>query len=482
MLVHALRNFVESRPYGERGKKWVLVLHTSCVCYREDDLLEAAEMPEFYWIVPDNVRCELQLLCKESRFPNFQKNAKLILDKVQQSNVESFLWWKLWDLEDLYLPYEKSGLSTPLWEPSFICCYSMIFAFGNPLKEDEFLRRTPNWPEDHYILFIRTWNSDEVGAHIEKIETAKACPRIQPQVITPGTQEISSDTIKAETYYLELSSGKERIPGSDLEKPNDTHGSYRGGYANIYAVPRHPDLVLKLYKYAPLDAVFERKLRCMMTYGELGKNLPVQFPVALLTTADGTIVGYAMRKVQGITLRTLLTTPASRGHHLNLILRNLTLLLIELHSLGFIVNDLSYNNIMVDDQDRVYLVDTDSFQMRNYPGGTMTSYYRHPGVRGNLYATLRDPVYEYFAYAALQQQCYMGLHNPLGDPPERREGDPDPDWDNTPFDPDRNYPDSSLRIWNSPEAVDYRTWMLYEFTFQRDLSFGAWLRIQNFFA
>ena len=137
---------------------------------------------------------------------------------------------------------------------------------------------------------------------------------------------------------------------------------------------------------------------------------------------------------------------------------------------------------MVDDLDRVYLVDTDSFQMRNYPGGTMTSYYRHPGVRGNLYATLRDPVYEYFAYAALQQQCYMGLHNPLGDPPERREGDPEPDWDNTPFDPDRNYPDSALEIWNDPAVFGYRKGMLREFTFQRDLSFGAWLRIQNFFA
>ena len=476
MLTQALRNFVANRSalYGKRGKKWALVLHTSCVCYGEDDLHAAAEMPEFYWIVPDNVRCELQLLREESRFPNFQKNAKLILDKVQQSSVENF---HRWNLEELYLPHEKSGRTRPVWVPGDICRYSMIFAFGNPLKEEEFLRRTPNWPGDYYILFNKTWNPDEV-ASIQNIRAVKDYPLIHPQVITPGTQEISPDTIKAETYYLELSSGKERIPGSDLKKLNDTHGSY----AYIYAVPRHPDLVLKLYKYAPLDAVFERKLRCMMAYGEAGKNVPVQFPVALLTTADGTIVGYAMRKVQGITLRTLLTTPASRGYHLNLILRNLTLLLIELHSLGFIVNDLSYNNIMVDDQDRVYLVDTDSFQMRNYPGGTMTSYYRHPGVRGNLYATLRDPVYEYFAYAALQQQCYMGLHNPLGDPPERREGDPEPDWDNTPFDPDHNYPDSSLRIWNSPGALGYRTGMHLEFTFQRDLSFGAWLRIQNFFA
>lgn len=476
MLTQALRNFVANRIslYGQRGEKWALILHTSCVCYGEDDLRAAAEMPEFYWIVPDNVRYELQLLREESRFPNFRRNAKLILDKVQQSSIESFQWW---DLEDLYLPYEKSGLSRPLWVPSDICSCSMIFAFGNPLKEEEFLRRTPDWPGDYYILFNKTWDPNEV-ASIQNIRAVKDYPLIHPQVITPGTQEISPDTIKTETYYLELSSGKERIPGSDLKELNDIHGNY----AKIYAVPRHPDLVLKFYRYAPLDAVFERKLRCMMAYGVAGKNVPVQFPVALLTTADGTIVGYAMRKAQGITLRTLLTTPTSRGHDLNLILRNLTLLLIELHSLGFIVNDLSYNNIMVDDQDRVYLVDTDSFQMCDYPGGTMTSYYRHPGVRGNLYATLRDPVYEYFAYAVLQQQCYMGLHNPLGDPPERREGDPEPDWDNTPFDPDRNYPDSALGIWNSLEALGYRTGMLREFTFQEDLSFGAWLRIQNFFA
>ena len=66
MLKEALRNFVtyQTSLYGGRGKKWVLVLHTSCVCYAEADLRAAAEMPEFYGIVPDNVRCELQLLCK----------------------------------------------------------------------------------------------------------------------------------------------------------------------------------------------------------------------------------------------------------------------------------------------------------------------------------------------------------------------------------------------------------------------------------
>lgn len=477
MLTEALRNFVANRAslYGEKGKKWVLVLHTSCVCYGEDDLRAAAEMPEFYWIVPDNVRYELRLLREESRFPNFRRNAKRILDKAQQNSVENFQWW---DLEDLYLPYEKSRMTKLLREPGDFCRYSMIFAFGNPLKEAEFLRRTPNWAGDYYILFIKSWNPDEV-ASIQNIKAVKDYPLIQPQVITPGTQEISPDTIKAETYYLELSSGKERIRGSDLDSEKCVG---KGGYAQIYPVPGHPDLVLKFYRYAPLDAVFQKKLRCMIGYGQAGKNVPVMFPVALLSNASGVVVGYAMRKAKGVTLRTLLTSPCFIRHNLDVILRNLTLLLIELHSLGFIVNDLSYNNIIVDEQDRVYLVDTDSFQIRNYPGGPMTSYYRHPGVRGNLYASLRDPVYEYFAYAALQQQCYMGLHNPLGDPPERREGDPEPDWDNTPFDPERNYPDSALGIWNDPEVFGYRMGMLREFNFQNDLSFGAWLRIQNFFA
>lgn len=479
MLVHALRNFVASRPYGERGKKWALVLHTSCVCYGEDDLREAAKMPEFYWIVPDNVRCELRLLREESRFPKFRRNATRILNKAQQSSVE-------WDLEDLYLPYEKSGLSRPLWVPSDICSYSMIFAFGNPLKEAEFLRRTPNWPGDYYILFIKTWNPDEIGAHIEKIEIAKDYPLIQPKVITPATQKTLPDD--TETYYLELSSGKERIRGSDLDSEKCVG---KGGYAQIYPVPGHPDLVLKFYTYAPLDAVFQQKLRCMMVYGQAWKNVPVMFPVALLTNANGAVVGYAMRKAQGVTLKELLdfrwrekrrADGSFVSHEPDVILRNLTLLLIELHSLGFIVNDLSYFNIIVDEQDRVYLVDTDSFQMCDYPGGQMTPYYRHPCVKGNLHATLRDPVYEYFAYAVLQQQCYTGLYNPLGDPPDRREGDPEPDWNNTPFDPERNYPDSALEIWNDPEVRGYRRGMRGEFTFKHDLSFGAWLRIQNFFA
>lgn len=107
----------------------------------------------------------------------------------------------------------------------------------------------------------------------------------------------------------------------------------------------------------------------------------------------------------------------------------------------------------------------------------MMRYYRHPDIQGDLYANLRDPVYEYFAYAVLLQQCYMGLDNPLG----KTEEYPSPGWDEVPFDPERNYSDSVLESWNQPEARNYRVGMFSELTFQEDLSFGAWLRIQEFF-
>ena len=477
MLKEALRNFVtyQTSLYGGRGKKWVLVLHTSCVCYAEADLRAAAEMPEFYWIVPDNVRCELQLLCKESRFPNFQKNAKLILDKVQQSSVENF---QLWDLEELYLPHEKSGRTRPLRVPGDICRYSMIFAFGNPLKEDEFLRRTPDWPGDYYILFIKTWNPNEV-ASIQRIKDVKGYPLIHPQAITPAKQEIRLN-MRA-IYYLESSGRMESVRASDLKQCKDMAGNY----SHIYSVSSHPDWLLKIYRRGPLDEAFQKKLRSMTAYGQVGENVPALFPIALLTTADGTVVGYAMRKAQGVTLRQLMHDGWRErraggwfiDHELNVILHNLTLLLIELHSLGFIVNDLSFNNIIVDEQDQVYLVDCDSFQMRGYPGGQMTRYYRHPDIQGDLYANLRDPVYEYFAYAVLLQQCYMGLDNPLG----KTEEYSNPGWDEVSFDPERNYSDSVLESWNQPEARNYRVGMFSELTFQEDLSFGAWLRIQEFF-
>ena len=208
-------------------------------------------------------------------------------------------------------------------------------------------------------------------------------------------------------------------------------------------------------------------------------------PFAVVSSAIGTVIGYAMRRAYGITLRELMHSGWREyradgrvvDHNVDTIFFRLTLLLIELHCSGFIVNDLSYNNVIVGADDQVYLVDCDSFQLGTYPGGMMTRYYRHPGIQGNPYARLREPIHEYFAYAVLLQQCYMGLDNPLG----RTEDCSDPSWGDIPFDPNRNYSADTLASWNAPGAFRYREGMLSEFTFQKNLSFGAWLRILELF-
>lgn len=474
MLKEALDNFSAYQSQdGARGRRWTLVFHTSCVYYLEEDLQAAAALRNFDWVVPDNVRWELLLLCKYSRFSRFRSNAKLILDKAQRSGTAV-----CWDLEDLYQPAASSGRSRPQRMPGDICRDGMIFAFGNPLKEEEFLRRTPAWQGDYYIVFTKAnWRMDR-DASVQRIADVKNTVLCQTKAITAAEQEFRLDM---DTVYLLWKDRVENIRVSDLRLCGDMVGNY----SHIYLVPGRTDLLLKIYRRGPLDDVFQEKLRCLKKYGEVWESMPILFPIALLTTANGTVIGYAMRRAYGITLRELMHSGWREyradgrvvDHNVDTIFFRLTLLLIELHCSGFIVNDLSYNNVIVGADDQVYLVDCDSFQLGTYPGGMMTRYYRHPGIQGNPYARLREPIHEYFAYAVLLQQCYMGLDNPLG----RTEDCSDPSWGDIPFDPNRNYSADTLASWNAPGAFRYREGMLSEFTFQKNLSFGAWLRILELF-
>ena len=188
-----------------------------------------------------------------------------------------------------------------------------------------------------------------------------------------------------------------------------------------------------------------------------------------------------MPKCEGSALRDYVLT-GWKGHDLELILKRLILLLLELHNLHIIVNDLSGNNILIDDSDHVSIVDCDSFQLLHYPGGAVTEIYRHPEISSQHFRdSLREPRHEYFAFAVLVFQCLF-YDIPLRQRQDTAE-DIELNWTNASFPLDvitgpeqakKANPDI-LRLWEQqPEAI--RRIFSDEFLFRGDHSLGAWIR------
>ena len=130
-------------------------------------------------------------------------------------------------------------------------------------------------------------------ASVQRIADVKNTVLCQTKAITAAEQEFRLDM---DTVYLRWKDRVENIRVSDLRLCGDMVGNY----SHIYLVPGRTDLLLKIYRRGPLDDVFQEKLRCLKKYGEVWESMPILFPIALLTTANGTVIGYAMRRAYGI--------------------------------------------------------------------------------------------------------------------------------------------------------------------------------------
>jgi DNA-binding helix-hairpin-helix protein with protein kinase domain len=150
-----------------------------------------------------------------------------------------------------------------------------------------------------------------------------------------------------------------------------------GGEADIYAVQEHPELVAKIYKEARPER--EAKLAFMLANPPRNptaaqNHAAYAWPSALLssTTSSG-IVGFLMPKVTGMKEVFNLYNPGTRKRtsvhfdyrYLIQTARNISGVMAELHSRGYLIADVSQKNILVSDAALVTVLDTDSFEFRD---------------------------------------------------------------------------------------------------------------------
>ena len=451
MIDQAVKRWCEVTSIRHK-KSLGLVLHTSCVNYDLGRLLALAKLP-IRWILPEDVWWELRLL-QRSRI--YGKQAALILERAGRASSRA------WHLEQFYIAC-KSPIT-----PEDVFPGPLLFAFGDLNKLDEFLAHVMPM-KGHYVLLNSGWNCGKDHAVVYPIEKARGLNirKVRP---LPGSMAVSP---LAALETIECPGTGQRLKGSDFRFTGKN-----GSNARIYTCGAFPGDYVKIYTQRTMVGAGAKKLEKLTTLRKLMGDMPMALPEKLLTVEEDHVIGYTMMPCRGRPLREYIYN-GWEGCDVKAVFRNLVLMLLELHCMHILVNDLSYNNVLVGENGSVSLVDCDSFQVFHFPGGPITQIYRHPDIlEERCQDTLREPRHEYFAFAVLVFQCLF-----YGDPlqqVQRADDDRELSWElmQFPLDVGRRTARANTaiqRLWDSQdEAV--KTVFADEFHFRRDNSLGVWIK------
>lgn len=204
----------------------------------------------------------------------------------------------------------------------------------------------------------------------------------------------------------------------------------KGGEGSIYLTDN--GMIGKIYLKEKLTLLKLEKLKLML------KNQinfeGICWPKDIIYNSKNEIIGYLMNKAEGKPLQNafMLGKPVLIKNFPNWTRKNLVELSINilekinhLHQRNIIIGDLSPLNILIVDNTneiKTFFVDTDSYQIENYPCPVGTINYTAPEIQGKDYkAFLRTFEHEYFAVATLLFMILLP-----GKPPYSQQGGSDP--------------------------------------------------------
>ncbi|MDP3515800.1 MAG: helix-hairpin-helix domain-containing protein [Pseudohongiella sp.] len=223
---------------------------------------------------------------------------------------------------------------------------------------------------------------------------------------------------------LVTATGKSIYIGQELGK---------GGEGTVYEVPASQNWVAKLYNEHHLpDAPKQSKLRFMAATADLDLLNYAAWPKETLhNTINGPVVGFLMPRVTGRTAIHMLYSPAHRKQvypqaewsFLLYVARNTAAAFASIHHHGHVIGDVNQGNVLVGNDSKVVLIDTDSYQI-NENGSTHlckvgVAHFTAPELQGitSFDRTLKTPNHDNFGLALLIFHLLFGGRHPYSGVP-----------------------------------------------------------------
>ncbi len=185
-----------------------------------------------------------------------------------------------------------------------------------------------------------------------------------------------------------------------------------GGEGSVYLT--NTNYICKVYKEEKVTLFRQEKIKLLIKNNIRVKN--VCLPELIAYNSHNEFIGYLMPKAEGNEIKTSIFIPplfkqkfpSWNRIHLAKISLNILKTIKKLHNYNIILGDINPNNILLKDENIIYFIDTDSFQIENYPCSVgMVPYTRaiHHGKRYKDYLRTKDD--DIFATATLIFQLML---------------------------------------------------------------------------
>lgn len=184
----------------------------------------------------------------------------------------------------------------------------------------------------------------------------------------------------------------------------------KGGEGIVYAVDNKT--VAKIYNSKSLTTDKQAKILAMIDKGI--KVTGICVPAEAIYNENKKFIGYMMPKAdveKGFEMQTCIFNPEllkkkfPKWNRINLV--NLSLSILNkikiLHDSNIIIGDINPFNILIKDDNTIYFVDTDSYQVDNFVCPVGTVHFTAPEIQNieNFSKLIRTKEHEYFAVASL---------------------------------------------------------------------------------
>ena len=259
--------------------------------------------------------------------------------------------------------------------------------------------------ENHYLAMV---NGFYVAEKLKSNEMFRACSEATdiPDDLVP----VSEVPGKGDVVFAKRPTEK----GYAMVELGECISS--GGEGTVYRT--NTEFVAKIYLKDKVTA--RRRDKVLLMSSKYLNVKGVCFPVMSLFNSLGEFVGYLMREAHGKELGKSAFLPYLRNEHPDWKKEDqvklcLTILdrVRELRKRNILIGDINPANILVESPEEIFFVDTDSYQIENYPCPVGQIYYTAPEIQGRKFDTfLRTQSNENFALSVLLFQILMAGKHP----------------------------------------------------------------------